>query len=92
MLVQRICKQEYATAPDKGYCAAQKMYCYGYKLHAVCTLDGVIKSFDITKAVVHDIHYLKDVMEQLSYTILIGDKGYLSAEMQLNLFETAKTL
>lgn len=86
----RICKETYATAPSKGYCAAQKMYYYGYKLHAVCTLEGVIKSFDLTKAAVHDIHYLKDVKQQLSNTVLIGDKGYISAEIQLNLFETAK--
>lgn len=37
------------------------MYYYGYKLHAICGLSGVIHSFDLTKASVHDIHYLKDV-------------------------------
>ncbi|WP_439848460.1 transposase, partial [Riemerella anatipestifer] len=34
---------------------------YGYKLHAVCSLNGVIKNFDISPASVHDIHYLKDI-------------------------------
>ena len=37
----RICKEDYLSAPDKGYCASQKMNYYGYKLHAVCTIDGV---------------------------------------------------
>ena len=28
--------------PDFDYCAAQSMYYYGYKLHAVCGVSGVI--------------------------------------------------
>ena len=42
---------------------------------------------DISPASVHDINYLKDIKHQLSDCILLGDKGYLSAEYQLNLFE-----
>jgi Transposase DDE domain len=34
---------------------------YGYKLHAVSTFKGVFKSFEITKASVHDIHFLKNL-------------------------------
>lgn len=40
-LRSNICKESYYTAPDKGYCASQKSHYYGYKLHAVCTIDGV---------------------------------------------------
>jgi hypothetical protein len=83
----KICKEDYRLAPDKGYCASQHMYFYGYKLHAVCSLAGVFKSFDITKASVHDILYLQDVKNQLNDCVLIGDRGYISAEAQLNLFE-----
>ena len=54
-------KQNYDTAPAFGYCASQNTYYYGYKLHAVCGLSGVIHSYDITKANVHDINYLNDV-------------------------------
>src|SRR5690606_20014841 len=62
---------------------------YGYKLHGVCTLSGVFHSIDITKANVHDLHYLQDVKHQVSECVLLGDKGYLSAEQQLDLFESA---
>ena len=48
-------------APDFGYCASQAMYYFGYKLHAVCGLSGVIHSYDLMQASVHDIHYLNDV-------------------------------
>lgn len=40
-------KKDYKKAPGVGYCASQSMYYYGYKLHAVCGLSGVIHSFDL---------------------------------------------
>lgn len=84
----KICKEQFYSSPDKGYCASQQMHFYGYKLHAVCSVQGVFKSVDISKASVHDIHYLKDIKTQLSDCVLLGDKGYLSQEIQLDLFET----
>lgn len=77
------------SAPDKGYCASQKKYFYGYKLHSVCAASGVIQSLDLTKASVHDIHYLKDVKENFNNCIITGDKGYISKTMQVDLFESA---
>ena len=81
-------KKDFSKAPGVGYCASQSMYYYGYKLHAVCGLSGVIHSFDLTKASVHDIHYLKDVKVDYSNCTVIGDRGYISAQVQLDLFET----
>ena len=82
-------KKDFEKAPSIGYCASQGVYYYGYKLHAVCGLSGVIHSFDLTKASVHDIHYLKDVKVDYSNCTVIGDRGYISAQVQLDLFETA---
>jgi len=42
----------------------------------------------LSPASVHDVNYLKDIKAQISDCTLIGDRGYLSAEIQLNLFET----
>ncbi|MCL6220835.1 IS982 family transposase [Zunongwangia pacifica] len=83
----RICKEQTYCTPDKGYCATQSTSYYGYKLHAVCSVKDVFKSLDISPASVHDIHYLKDIKTQLNDCLLIGDKGYLSADIQLNLFD-----
>jgi len=85
----KICKEELYSRPSRGYCASQKMYYYGYKLHAVCSLKGVFQAIDLTPANVHDIHYLNDVRDQLFNCTLLGDKGYLSARIQLNLFESS---
>jgi hypothetical protein len=87
-LRSKICREEFDTSPNKGYCASQKMHYYGYKIHAVCSIDGVFKSFDLSKASVHDIHYLKDIKNQFDNCVILGDKGYLSADYQLDLFTT----
>ena len=86
-----ICKENYSTAPSKGYCASQKMHYYGYKLHAVCTTSGVFTSFDLTQASVHDIHYLKDIKEMYQNCTILGNKGYLSVDYQRDLFSSSNT-
>jgi hypothetical protein len=83
-----ICKNNFETAPDRGFCASQQMHYYGYKLHAVCSVSGVFQSFDISKASVHDIHYLKNIKYQLNNCTILADKGYLSSQYQLDLFHT----
>jgi hypothetical protein len=55
----------------------------------LCGLSGVIHSYDLSKASVHDINYLQDVRQVYHDCNIIGDKGYLSADIQLDLFETA---
>ena len=73
----RIGMKEPEKAPDFGYCAAQSMYYYGYKLHAVCCATGVIHSYDLTQACVHNLKYLNDVGLDFFQCTIIGDKGYL---------------
>ncbi len=76
-------------APSWGYCASQNMYYYGYKLHALCGTTGVIHSYDMTAANVHDIHYLKDIQWEYHDCMILGDKGYLSVPIQQDLFTSA---
>lgn len=54
---------------------------------AVCSVNGVFQSIDLNPASLHNVNYLKDIKSQISDCTLIGDRGYLSAQMQLNLFE-----
>jgi hypothetical protein len=86
----KICRDIDYALPSKGYCASQKAYYFGYKLHGICSINGIIQSIDITPASVHDIHMLKDVKMTYSKCTLLGDMGYLSADIQLNLFETVQ--
>ena len=84
-----MCRDNIDRAPSYGYCAFQGKYYYGYKLHGLTGVSGVFHSYDITAANVHDINYLKDVKMEYHDCGIIGDNGYLSAEVQLDLFETA---
>ena len=87
----KICRENFETAPDKGWSAVNKAYYYGYKLHLVTSASGIFYSMDLSKASVHDVRYLEDVKHSgLSSCILIGDKGYLSKTVQLDLFQSAK--
>lgn len=85
-----VCREHFYSAPDKGYSAITGQYFIGYKLHLVVSLDGVYQSMDLTKASVHDIHYLKDIKHSsLNNCLLLADKGYLSAQQQIDLFYSA---
>lgn len=84
-----ICTEEIETSPNHGYCASQQMHFYGYKLHAVCSATGVFKHFDLTPASVHDIHYLNDVKHLMNNCELNADKGYLSHQVQVDLFQSS---
>ncbi|MFF5382904.1 IS982 family transposase [Pedobacter suwonensis] len=88
MARSKICKEQQGAYPNQGFCASQNTKYYGYKLHAVCSVEGVFDNFDLSPASVHDIHYLKDIKAQMTDCVLLGDKGYLSAPIQINLFET----
>ena len=84
------CKLGFSTAPNYGFCAAQNTHYYGYKLHALCGLKGVIHSYDLSKASVDDRYWLQDIKYEYQQSTIIGDKGYLKASLQLDLFETVQ--
>ena len=84
----KICKKDFETAPSKGFCASQNMWFYGYKFHGVCSINGIFHSLEITKAEVHDINFLKNIKRQMTDCVLLGDRGYLSETVQLDLFQT----
>ncbi|WP_419801570.1 IS982 family transposase [Mucilaginibacter sp.] len=87
----KICRENFETAPDKGYSSVNKAWYFGYKLHLVTSVRGIFHSMDLSKASVHDIHYLNEVKHSgLNNCTLIGDKGYLSKTWQSDLFHSVK--
>jgi len=87
----RICSESLQSAPDKGYSAITKSWFFGYKLHLVTSVRGVVNSFQLSKASVHDLHFLDEIKTgTLNNCVLLGDKGYISKEQQTDLFSTAK--
>jgi hypothetical protein len=87
----KIFKESFETAPDIGYSAVSKSYYYGYKLHLITSIRGIFQSMDLTRASIHDVHYLSEVKESgLSTCTLIADKGYLSSTYQVDLFNSCQ--
>lgn len=72
-----------------GKCAAQDEYYFGFKLHATCTVDGVIATIAITPANVDDRKFLKNIRYDFQNCTIIGDKGYISQEYKQLLKEKA---
>lgn len=62
----KMCKEEVFAFPDKVNCASQGSNYYGYKLHAICSVNGVFQSIDLSPASVHDVNYLKDIQAQMA--------------------------
>ena len=80
-------RETFEASPDKGYSAVSKSYFYGYKLHLVTSVTGVFYSMDLTKANMHDVSYLNEVKaSKMKNATLIGDKGYISKQIQLDMF------
>ncbi len=83
----KVCRHDFETAPDKGHSAVYKQYYIGYKLHPTIGTNGVYQGMELTKASVHDVHCLNEVKHSgMGSCLLLGDKGYLSAQWQLDLF------
>lgn len=82
-------RDSFENSPDKGYSAISKQYYYGYKLHLVTSVNGIFESMDLTKASVHDVNILKEIKYgKMSNATLVGDKGYISKEVKIDLFES----
>ena len=60
----------FSQAPDFGFCASQNTYYFGYKLHALCGLSGVIHSYDLSKASVADKR-IETIFSQLTDQFLV---------------------
>ena len=71
-----------------GYCASRNTCYFGYKLHALCGLTGIIHSCDLSKASVAEPKCMKDVKLTYHDCSIYGEKGYIGVDIQLDLFET----
>ena len=86
----KLCKNNFDKAPHSAFSAARNKHYYGYKFHALCGLKGGIHSYDLSKASVDDRYWLQDLKYEYQQSTIIGDKGYLKAALQLDLFETVQ--
>jgi hypothetical protein len=82
----RICRESYETAPAFGYSTALGNTFYGYKLHIISSVTGVVTHFDLSKGNEADIHYIRQIQNQYQDCLILGDRGYLNESLQMDLF------
>ena len=71
-----------------GYSAAKREKFFGWRLHLICTAEGIPVSFDLLPASAHDLTPLHELAFVLpSGANLFGDKGYLSQADALTLLQ-----
>jgi hypothetical protein len=62
-----------------GYCPAKKEKFFGWRLHLICTPEGVPVSFTLLPAAFHDLTPIHELTVSLpSGASVFGDKGYIS--------------
>ena len=66
---------------DYGKCPSKKETYFGYKVHAMITLEGFITSFEVTPASTDDREGLRDMVENQSGLVILGDKGYTGEKL-----------
>ena len=66
---------------DYGKCPSKKETYFGYKVHAMITLEGFITAFEILPASTDDREGLRDMTDGLSRITVLGDKGYIGEKI-----------
>lgn len=68
-----------------GYCASKKLPFFGFRLHLVVTLGGVILDFELTSATGDEREVAEDLLPAQSGRTFLGDKGYVSTALAARL-------
>ena len=64
-----------------GYCASKKQVFFGYRLHLVVTLGGVILDFELTAANADERDAAADMLPDQPGRTFLADKGYVQAQL-----------
>ena len=83
----RYCKAFRMDGADYGKCASKKETYFGYKVHALVTLEGYITAFEITPASTDDREGLRDITEGCSNLTILADKGYVGEKLMQEMEE-----
>ena len=64
-----------------GKVASKKQTIFGYKLHLLTTLNGLIQDFELAPANASDVQVGEELLSQHNNITALGDKGYVSDEV-----------
>ena len=66
---------------DFGKVASKKLTIFGFKLHLLVSLSGVILDFEVAPASAADLTVGTELLSEHTDLTVFGDKGYISAEL-----------
>ena len=72
----RYCRSFREDGANYGKCPSKKETYFGFKVHALITIEGYVTAFEITPASVDDREGLRDLAENHLRVTILGDKGY----------------
>ena len=70
----RYCRSFWGYGADYGKCPSKKETYFGYKAHALITLEGYITAFEVTLAFTDDREGLRDIVEAQSNFVILAIK------------------
>jgi Transposase DDE domain len=77
-----------AYGADFGKVPSKKITIFGYKLHLLTTLNGLILDFILAPASVTDLSVGEELLVQHEHLEVFGDKAFISAAVAAALWET----
>jgi hypothetical protein len=87
----KACKDNPLIKPQIAVCHAKQETYYGFKMQLITTQENSLPvAFSITSSRVHDVKALDELLEEHNYlknNEMLGDKGYISNPLQLQLFQ-----
>ena len=83
----RYCKVFRNHGADYGKCPSKKETYFGYKVHALITLEGYITAFEITPASTDDREGLRDLVDNCSNFTVLADKDYVGERLMQEMQE-----
>ena len=76
-----------AHGANYGKVSSKKMTIFGFKLHMLTTIGGLILDFELAPASVGDLAIGRELLEEHCNRIVIGDKAYVSAAVADELWQ-----
>ena len=76
-----------AHGANYGHVSSTKMTIFGFKLHMLITIGGLILDFELAPASVGDLAIGRELLEEHHNRIVIGDKAYVSAPVADELWQ-----
>ena len=76
-----------AHGANFGKISSKNAMIFGYKLHLLITVGGLILDFELAPASVGDLAIGRELLEEHGNRIVIGDKAYISAEVADELWQ-----